>query len=167
MKTPLFLLFALVALSARAETRVDLAKKLWETKLQKTGGKPIPAEHYPTEEALMFLSAYDFTREASYADQSARQLELAHNQTKLGMLMTPHMATRDYQARQIYNFYLAYRILGDGRYLKWSDEAGAAMLKIIPRAKHTIAGETHTLFAAGYIDPANPPSRIRSRIRLM
>lgn len=138
-------------------SRLQQATALWEQRLQQAGGKPIPQPHYPTEEALMFLSAYDFNREVRYAEQCALQLEHAHDQTQLDMVMTPHKATRDYQARQIYNLYVGYRLLGDGRYLRWADDAAAAMLKIIPRAKHTVAGETHTLFAAGYIDPTAPP----------
>jgi len=147
-----------VASQALANPRVELAKKLWEEKLAASGGKPVAADHYPTEEALVFLSAYDFTREPKYADQATRQLEYSHGREQKGLLITPHQVTRDYQARQIYNFYLGYRVLADARFLRWADDCARAMLKTIPRAKHTMAGETHTLFAAGYIDPAKPPA---------
>jgi hypothetical protein len=153
MKCFLLIVAALLTLPLLAQNRLDQIRKVWETRLEKAGGKGIPQPHYPTEEGLIFLSAYDFTRDARFAEQVARQMELAHSQTKLGMVMTPHNATRDYQARQIYNFYLAYRMMGDGKYLKWADEAAEAMIKIIPRQPHTVRGETHTLFAAGYIDP--------------
>src|SRR5947208_3674187 len=123
-------LAACVGAQDLATARLEQAQKVWATRLEKAGGKPIPQPHYPTEEALMFLSAYDFMREGRYLDQCIRQLEMAHNQTQLGMVKTPEKATRDYQARQIYNFYVAYRILGEGKYLKWSDEAATAMLKI-------------------------------------
>ena len=67
-----------------------------------------------------------------------------------GILLTfNNETTRDYQARQIYNFYLAYRILGDGRYLRWADD-GAGDAPRDPAQPHTAAGETHTLFFAGF-----------------
>jgi hypothetical protein len=78
------------------------------------------------------------------------------------MIVTPDgTTTRDYQARQIYNFYLAYRILADGKYIRWADECAQAMLAIVPRQAHEIAGpaglrETHTVFSAGFIDPEKP-----------
>src|SRR6188474_2365386 len=98
---------------AESNPRIELAKKLWAEKLTATNGKAVEAPHYPTEEALVFLSAYDFTREQRYADQAARQLEYSHSREQNGLLITPHQVTRDYQARQIYNFYLGYRILAD------------------------------------------------------
>jgi hypothetical protein len=148
-----FVFAGVSSLPVAAQDRLEQVKKIWDAKLEKAGGKGIPQPHYPTEEGLMFLSAYDFTHDAKYADQARRQMELAHNQTQMGMVMTPHKATRDYQARQIYNFWLAYRVLGDEKYLKWADEAAEAMLKVIPREEHSVRGETHKLFAAGYIDP--------------
>jgi hypothetical protein len=153
MKQIIVFVCVVSCLSVCAQNRLEQIKKVWEARLEKAGGKGIPQPHYPTEEGLIFVSAYDFTRDGKFAEQVVRQMELAHNQTKLDMVMTPHKATRDYQARQIYNFYLTYRMLGDGKYLRWADDAAAAMLKIIPRQKHTVRGETHTLFAAGYIDP--------------
>jgi len=139
-----------------ANPRIALAKRLWEQKLAATAARPIPADHYPTEEALVFLSAYDFTRDRRFADQATRQLEYSHQREKNALLITPHQVTRDYQARQIYNFYLGYRVLADARFLHWADDAAQAMIHTIPRASHTFAGETHTLFAAGYLDPAHP-----------
>jgi hypothetical protein len=63
-------------LSADTSTmRVAAARKLWEGRLAKAGGKPIVSEHYPTEEALLFLTAYDFTRDDRYAKQAAAQLD--------------------------------------------------------------------------------------------
>ncbi|HEX8522591.1 MAG TPA: hypothetical protein VF669_10075 [Tepidisphaeraceae bacterium] len=140
------------------EARLEIAKRLWEERLAKAGGKAIVSEHYPTEEALVFLTAYDFTRDVRYAKQAEVQLEYAHAREKNGLFVTSKgLTTRDYQARQIYNFYLAYRILAEGKYLRWADDGASAMLKLIPREAHTCDGETHTLFLAGYFDSDGKP----------
>jgi hypothetical protein len=132
-------------------TVLTLVKQRWEERLAAAGGKPIVAEHYPTEQALVFLSAYSITRDQRYAAQAALQMEYAHLREKNGVFVTSEQTTtRDYQARQIYNFYLAYRILADGRYLRWADDCAVAMIRVIPRAPHTAAGETHTTFEAGF-----------------
>jgi len=133
------------------ESRLAIAKSLWEARLAAVGDAHVASEHYPTEDALVFLSAYAHTRDGRYAAAAARQLDYAHARERDGIFCTsPGLTTRDYQARQIYNFYLAYRTLADGRYLCWADGCAAAMLRAIPRAAHTAAGETHTLFFAGY-----------------
>lgn len=152
----LALIFLASTCLAQSNPRIELAKKLWEEKLAATGGKFVAQDHYPTEEALVFLSAFDFTRDPKYAKQATRQLEYSHSREQNDLLITPHQVTRDYQARQIYNFYLGYRMLGDVRFLRWADDCARAMHKTIPRGKHEMAGETHTLFAAGYVDPAKP-----------
>lgn len=141
------------------QSRLAIAEKLWRERLEAAGGKPLVSEHYPTEETLVFLTAYDFTRDDRYAKQAAIQLDYCHSREKDGLFLTSEgSTTRDYQARHIYNFYLAYRILADGRYLKWADDCAAAMLKVIPRAKHTVAGETYTLFQAGFVNPKGEPA---------
>src|SRR5205823_1721940 len=110
------------------EARLAAARQLWDERLEKTGGKPIVSEYYPTEEALIFLAAYDFTRDARHAAQAAIQLAYAHSREANGVFVTSEkLTTRDYQARQIYNFYLAYRILGEGKYLRWADGCAKAM----------------------------------------
>src|SRR5206468_12896175 len=115
-------------------------------------------EENPTEEGLIFLTAYDFTRAARFARQAAAQLDYCHTREVNGLFVTSaRLATRDYQARQIYNFYLAYRILGDGRYIRWADDCAAAMIRCIPREPHECAGETHKLFIAGFFTPAGKP----------
>ena len=50
---------------------------------------------------------------------------------------------RDYQARQIYDFYAAWEILGDPTYLRWAEEAADAMRVHIARIAH----RGFTLFA--------------------
>ena len=156
MRVCVYLLAALAAVSTAVaqttrESRLAAAKARWDARLDQAAGKPIVADAYPTEPALAFLCAYSLTRDPRYAKQAATQLEYAHARERDGILVTSKgETTRDYQARQIYNFYLAYRILGDGRYLRWADDAARAMLRVIPRAPHTAAGETHTLFHAGY-----------------
>ena len=142
------------------ESRLAVAKSRWEDRLARAGGKPIVADAYPTEESLGFLSAYSLTRDRRYATQAATQLEYAHSRETDGILLTfASETTRDYQARQIYNFYLAYRLLADGRYLRWADDAARAMIKVIPRAPHSAANETHTLFFAGYYTADGKPAR--------
>lgn len=143
-------MIAAIALLVALAPPADVAS-LWEQRLAAAGGKPIVSEYYPTEEALIFLSAYDITRDGRYAKQAAAQLEYAHSREKDGVFVTSEgTTTRDYQARQIYNFYLAYRILADGRYLHWADDCAAAMIRAIARAAHPAAGETHTTFEAGF-----------------
>src|SRR5207248_1859299 len=128
------------------EARVELAKRLWEERLAKAGGERIVSEYYPTEESLVFLTAYLHTRDDRFAQQAAKQLEYAHSRERDGIFVTSEgLTTRDYQARQIYNFYLAYRILAEGRYLRWADDCAAAMTRMIPREAHECAGETHKL----------------------
>jgi hypothetical protein len=118
----IFVFATSIAAQSTQESRLAIAKTQWEDRLASAGGKPIVADAYPTEEALVFLSAYSLTRDAGYAKQAATQLEYAHSRERDGILLTfKNEATRDYQARQIYNFYLAYRVLGDGRYLRWAD----------------------------------------------
>jgi hypothetical protein len=144
------------------ESRIAVAQKLWEARLAAAARKPIVADAYPTEESLVFLSAYSLTRDPRYAQQAATQLDYAHSREKDGILLTfAHETTRDYQARQIYNFYLAYRLLADGRYLRWADDAARAMINTIPRAPHTAATppETHTLFFAGFYTADGKPAR--------
>src|SRR5690349_16530416 len=70
------------------DARLEFAEQLWEERLTKAGGKPIVAEHYPTEEALVFLTAYDFTRDGRYAKQAAVQLEYAHSRERDGLFLT-------------------------------------------------------------------------------
>jgi hypothetical protein len=142
------------------EARIPLAQQRWEQRLARAGGQPIPAPYYPTEEALVFLTAYDFTRDARYAGQAARQLDYCHSRERDGLLLTgaDDTTTRDYQARQIYNFYLAYRILGDGKYLRRADGGAQAMLRAIPRSKHECRGEVHLLFEAGFFTADGKPA---------
>lgn len=144
--------------SSNATDRLVLARKLWDQALERAKGAPVKNDYYPTEPALPFMSAYLFTREQRFADQAARQLELAHTQQANGMILSPLGATRDYQARQIYNFYTAYRVFGEGKYLRWADDCAAAMLKIIPRGPHRSGknGQTNILFSAGFFDPTKP-----------
>jgi hypothetical protein len=139
---------------AARERWLALARPLWEARLAKTGGHHAESSAYPTEPSLVFLTAYDLTRDTRYAEQAARQLDYAHRRaTDDGLLLTADgLCGRDYQARQVYNFYVAYRVLADGRYLRWADEAAAAMLKHVPRTPHASRNEAHTLFSADLFD---------------
>lgn len=145
---------------AQTTQRLNSARQLWEKQLRDAANKPIVSKFYPTEAALVFLTAYDFTRDARFAMQADVQLEYSHARESEGLLLTSdRTTTRDYQARQIYNFYLAYRILAEGKYLHWADACAAAMIRVIPRSSHSCAGETHVLFEAGYFDATGKPVR--------
>jgi hypothetical protein len=134
---------------------LELAKPLWEKRLAQARGRATESAHYPTEPALVFLTAYELTRETRFAEQAKKQLEYAHGRGKDGLLLTPEgVCGRDYQARQIYNFYVAFRILDEEGYLKWADDAASAMLKHIPRSPYACRGQTHTLFTGDLLDAA-------------
>src|SRR4051794_40925277 len=120
------MLFAVLACVAAGptthESRLAIARKIWDDRLAQTGGKAVVSEYYPTEEALAFLSAWDLTRDEKYATQAKIQLDYAHGREKDAlMLISSGVCHRDYQARHVYNFYVAYRILADGKYLKCAD----------------------------------------------
>jgi hypothetical protein len=147
------------------DTRLALAKSLWEDRLAKAGGKSIASDCYPTEEALVFLTAFDFTRDARYAQQAATQLNYCHSREIDGLFVTyEKLTTREYQARHIYNFYLAYRILGDGKHLRWADGCAKAMIRTLPRRPHTSHGQTHTLFESGFVAPDGKLARENSEV---
>jgi len=55
-------------------------------------------------------------------------------------------------------------VLGDGQYLRWADESARAMLRAIPREVHTAAGETHTLFFAGFYTADGKPTRANGQV---
>jgi hypothetical protein len=158
--TLLVLLIGSISISGAGDTptgRREMVRTLWEKEYERAAQSAPTRSPYPTEAALVFLSAYDFTRDPKFAALAAKLLDYAHSLEKRGMIVTPEgRTTRDYQARQIYNFYLAYRILGDGKYLRWADACAKAMLEILPRAPHECQGETHTQFAAGFIDVEGP-----------
>ncbi len=141
------------------EQRLAAARAYWEREYTRVASQP-EAAGYATEAAIPFLSAYAATREARYAEQAARQLDYAHSIENSGMAVLrgreAPTTSRDVQARQIYNFYLGYRILADGRYLRWADACAEAMIETIPRASHECAGQSHTQFAGNLINMADP-----------
>jgi hypothetical protein len=139
---------------ADAQARwLELSKPMWERRLAQAAGKPTASHAYPTEPALVFLTAYSVTRDERYARQAAKQLDYAHDRSVDGLLLTADgLCGRDYQARQVYNFYLAYRVLREAHYLKWAEEATDATLRHVPRSPYTCRGETHTLFTADLLD---------------
>lgn len=133
----------------------DTFRLIWDRFDQLTdGGRTIrgTAKHYPTETAIVFLSAWACTDAPKYRDAAIRVFEFAHAQEREGLLIyndgagTPAFS-RDPQARQIYNFYAAYALFGHLDYLHWADRCAEAMLSRIPRVPHRRA-EIGTLFAA-------------------
>src|SRR2546423_8483113 len=85
----------------------QIARELWDRELRLNGGKVVEQPHYPTEPALPWLSAWCVTRDPKFVVVAKKQLEYAHSREKKGLLIAPEGVSRDYQARQIYNFYLA------------------------------------------------------------
>ena len=157
----LALLAAAAGLPGRADgdahaERLAAARAYWERVLAACAGEPAKSAYYPTEPALPMLTAYAVTREARFADQATRQLAYAHGLERDGMLAVPASGFpaghRDPQARQVYNFYLAYRLLADGKYLQWADDCARAMVKVLPRAAHDCAGQSHVQFTASLIN---------------
>src|SRR5438046_2049854 len=134
------------------ESNRQIARELWDRELRLNGGKVVEQPHYPTEPALPWLSAWCVTRDPKFVVVAKKQLEYAHSREKKGLLIAPEGVSRDYQARQIYNFYLAYRILGDGAYMNWADSCAKAMIELIPRADHEVGGEKFKLFSAGFVN---------------
>ena len=115
--------------------------------------------YYPTEPAIILLSAWICTKEQKYRDAAQLQFEFAHSrENDDNLLITELGFNRDTGARQIYNFYAAYKILGDKKYLTWADNGAQALLKHMPRRLHQVYGTniSHTLFAAGYCKPEKP-----------
>ena len=146
---------------SRRPERLAIAHAYWEREHERAAGKPA-AGGYPTEPALPFLSAYQLTREARFVSQAERQLAYAHSAERNGLLAMPRegllVAHRDAQARQICNFYLAYRVLADGRYLRWADTCAKAMMATIPRQAHECAGQSYIQFASTFINVDDPQS---------
>ena len=115
--------------------------------------------YYPTEPAIILLSAWLCTGGQKYHEAAVLQLDFAHSrENDDGLLITELGFNRDTEARQIYNFYAAYKILGDKKYLTWADKAAQALIKHLPRTPHQVLGtnKTYNLFAAGYCKPDKP-----------
>ena len=104
---------------------------------------------YPTEPGISFLAAWMCLDEERYRQAAVAQFDFAYSrQDSNGLLiLSDGAAQRDPQARQIYNFYTAYRLLGDSKYLQWADEAAQGMIDGIPRASHSYGGNSYDIFS--------------------
>lgn len=119
------------------------------------GGVP----YYPTEPGIILLSAWLCTGDEKYREASILQFEFAHSRENDDALLITELGfNRDTQARQIYNFYTAYKILGDRKYLSWADKCARGLLDHLPRIPHKVLHTelTYNLFAAGYCKPEKP-----------
>ena len=119
------------------------------------GGVP----YYPTEPGIILLSAWLSTGDRKYREAAVLQFDFAHSrENDDDLLITELGFNRDTQARQIYNFYTAYKLLGDKKYLTWADKCAQALIEHLPRRSHTVLRTTKTymLFAAGYCKPDKP-----------
>jgi hypothetical protein len=73
MKLATVILFTCAAAAAgptTRESRLTIARQLWEERLTSAGGKTIESEHYPTEEALVFLTAYEVGDDPLHGQQA-------------------------------------------------------------------------------------------------
>lgn len=140
-------------------TYADAMRKCWANYYEANdSGKSLRSgiPYYPTEPAIILLSAWLCTGQNKYRAASVLQLEFAHSrENDDGFAITELGFSRDTQARQIYNFYTAYKTLGDKRYLKWADNCAQALLDHLPRRPHQVLGtkKTYTLFVVGYCQP--------------
>lgn len=140
----------------------DTLRSYWEGYCKSTdGGKKLCSgvPYYPTEQGIVFLSAWLCTGEAKYREAAVLQFDFAHSRENADhLLITEQGFNRDTQARQIYNFYTAYKLLGDRRYLNWADACARGLIDHLPRRKHQVlkTTKTYTLFAAGYCPDAKP-----------
>jgi len=140
----------------------DAMRKCWEESYKSSGGgkshrQGIP--YYPTEQGIIFLSAWLCTGQEKFRQAAVAQFEFAHSrENEDGLLITEQGFNRDTQARQIYNFYAAYKILGDVRYLTWAGKCAEALIDHLPRKPHLVlnTSKTFTLFVAGYCRPDKP-----------
>ncbi len=158
---------------ARGKHR-DTFEFLWKRYYQFTdGGRRVRDESkpYPTEPATVFLSAWACTAEEKYRDAAIRVFEYAHEREDDGRFVfhVPDASlpdkkrpvfNRDPQARQIYNFYTAYKIFGHLDYLQWADRCAASMLKHIRRVPHPALHRN--LFAHNVITLGENPTRATS-----
>jgi len=119
-------------------------------------GKP----PYPTEQGITFLSAWLCTGEDTYRTSAVSQFEFAHpRENDDGLLIAEKGFCRDFQARQIFNFFTAYRILGDRKYLTWADHCAKGMIDHLERRSHEVLGKSFTTFVAGFCSADKPYSQ--------
>lgn len=144
----------------RGSKHCETFSRYWDDYYKATeGGKTLHTgrPEYPTEPGIIFLSAWLCTREARYRQSAVSQFDFAHSiENDDGLLVTDNGFCRDTQARQIYNFYTAFKLLRDRRYLAWADRCARGMLDHLPRCPRLILGRSFTTFVAGFC-PANKP----------
>lgn len=140
----------------------DALRGYWENYYKSTdNGKKLRSgiPYYPTEPGVVFLSAWLCTGTDKYRQAAILQFDFAHaRENSDGLLITELGFNRDTEARQIYNFYVAYKLLGDKKYLTWADASARGLIDHLPRRKHQVFGTTksYLLFAAGYCRDVKP-----------
>ena len=120
---------------------------------------------YPTEPATFFLSAWMLTGKSDYLQAARRQYDVARSWVNEDGVFDasrsghfPQGFTRDATARQIYNAYTGWRVLGDPALLELADRCAEGMLRHIARQPHEYRGGKFTLFAT--TTEARPPYRV-------
>lgn len=140
----------------------DSLRGYWEKYYKSTDeGKKLCTgiPYYPTEQGIIFLSAWLCTGTEKYRQAATMQFEFAHSRENSDHLLIAEPGfNRDTEARQIYNFYVAYKLLGDKKYLIWADAGARALIDHLPRRNHQVYGTTksYLLFAAGYCPDTKP-----------
>jgi hypothetical protein len=151
-------------------TRRDIGIKCWEEFGDAHHWDKIPNPNYPTEPAIAPLSAYGVTKGEKWRDFAVKQLNYAHDELEHdGILRVrptdgqhpdlckPAYIHRDMQARQIYNYYLAYKILGDEKYYHWAVYCAEQMIRALPRGCKEVQGRKFWLFTAEDFDVITQP----------
>jgi len=140
----------------------EVISKCWEENYAAfDAGKKLRSgvPYYPTEPGIELLSAWICTGNAKYREAAVLHFDFAHSRENEDHLLITELGfNRDTDARQIYNFYVAYKILGDKKYLEWADQGARALMIHLPRRHYTMLGteKTYNLFVAGYCKSDKP-----------
>jgi hypothetical protein len=143
-------------------SHLDIAKKCWKDFAQQNT-PPIARPFCPSEPAVGFLSAYAVTKQPEWSELARKQLEYAAQLEQDGLLLVRKGSSernyihRDTQARQIYNYYLAFRVLGDPEYYRKAVYCAEQMIRALPRKDHGVRGRTFKLFTAEFFDVVTVP----------
>ena len=120
---------------------------------------------YPTEPGIFFLSGWMMTGQPEYLAAARRQFDLSRSWVDENGVFDagrsghfPQGVSRDATARQIYNSYTAWRVLGDPRMLELADACATGMARHIARQPYEYRGGKFTLFAT--TAQATPPYKV-------
>jgi hypothetical protein len=138
----------------------DLFKRYLSAMASRPGGD-YRSGLYPSEEAIFFLSGWMLTGDDACLKAAQTQLNVSHSWVDRNGVFdgTPSgeidKVSRDASARHIYNYYVAYRVLGDPKMLVHVDRCADAMMQYLKREPFVYKGQTFTLFDVVY-EPRKP-----------